>query len=134
MTENVETNVQIWTYEAVLEAVERGGRISEGVVGVFRIKYLEGFRSLGRGQKKDGGYETWALRGRTAGAYREGKTQTVVDDKDASEESLIGGENNDEVRVGDVEMEDLADRVTDARIDIQQDHAVDTLMEGLSRL
>ena len=54
--------------------------------------------------------------------------------KDASEESLIGGENNDEVRVGDVEMEDLADRVTDARIDIQQDHAVDTLMEGLSRL
>jgi len=47
----VETNIQLWTYEAVLKAAEKGGRICEAVDGdnersVFRIKYLEGFKAL----------------------------------------------------------------------------------------
>ena len=47
----METNIQLWTYEAVLKAAEKGGRICEAVDGdnersVFRIKYLEGFMAL----------------------------------------------------------------------------------------
>jgi hypothetical protein len=45
LTDNEETNVQLWTYSAVLEAVEQGGRMCEATIGIFRLSMLMG---LGR--------------------------------------------------------------------------------------
>ncbi|KAI4923561.1 hypothetical protein J4E85_008600 [Alternaria conjuncta] len=114
LTDNVETNVQLWTYEAVLKAVEKGGRVCEAEekAGIFRIKYLEGFKALG--QKRDTMHGIWEMR--------------VV-----SEET--GGEEQDRVTPDeDAEMDDLAEHLLDAKIATAQDSAVDDLMEGVSRL
>lgn len=56
LADDVETSIQSWTYETVLDAVEKGGRIckvadGEGERVVFQIKYFEGFKVLG--QRRD---------------------------------------------------------------------------------
>ncbi|KAI4649057.1 uncharacterized protein J4E78_008575 [Alternaria triticimaculans] len=114
VTDDVETNVQLWTYEAVLEAVERGGRVceAEDKAGIFRIKYLEGFKAL---------------------TQRRNTLVTVWDTRDVRQEIEVEEQNMitpDE----DAEMDDLAEQLLDAKIATAQDSAVDDLMEGVSRL
>ena len=110
----METNVQLWTYEAVLEAVAKGGRVceAEDKAGIFRIKYLEGFRALG--QRRDAMGGVWEIR-----VERE---PTEVEEQNR----LTSNE--------DAEMDNLAEQLSDAKIGIAQDSAVDGLMEGVSRL
>ncbi|KAI4690269.1 hypothetical protein J4E81_007421 [Alternaria sp. BMP 2799] len=117
LTDDVETNVQLWTYEAVLEAAEKGGRVCEaadedGERSVFRIKYLEGFKALG--QKRDTTHGVWDIR--------------VVREERGVEEQE--GVTPDE----DAEMDDLVEHLLDAKIAIKQDTALDSLVDGVSRL
>jgi len=112
----METNVQLWTYEAVLEAAAQGGRTCEaadrdGERSVFRIKYLEGFKALG--QKRDTMHGIWEMR--------------VVREELEVEQNMITPDE-------DAEMDDLAEQLLDAKIATAQDSAVDDLMEGVSRL
>jgi len=106
--------VQLWTYETVLEAVKRGGRVCEAEdrAGIFRIKYLEGFKAL---------------------AQRRNTLVRVWDIRDVREEMGVQDENRvtpDE----DAEMDNLAEQLLDAKIATAQDSAIDDLMEGVSRL
>jgi len=106
--------VQLWTYEAVLEAVEKGGRVceAEDKADIFRIKYLEGFKALG--QKRDTMDGLW-------------ETRDVREQIEVEEQNRLTPDE-------DAEMDDLAEHLLDAKIAIAQDSAVDGLMEGVSRL
>jgi len=115
VTDDVETNVQLWTYEAVLKAVEKGGRVCEAEdrAGIFRIKYLEGFRALG--QRTDAMNGVWDMRN---GCAQE-----------------IGVEEQDRATPDeDVEMDNLAEHLLDAKIAIARDSAMDELADGVSGL
>ena len=114
-TDDVETNVQLWTYEAVLKAVEKGGRVCEAEdrVGIFRIKYLEGFKALG--QRRDAMNGVWDMRNGCAQEIGVEEQNRATPDEDA-------------------EMDDLAEQLLGAKIATAQDSAIDDLMEGVSRL
>jgi len=111
---DVETNVQLWTYEAVLKAVEKGGRVCEAKdrAGIPRIEYLEGFKAFR--QRRD-----------TMDGIRD---MTVVREE-------MGVQEQNRIRLdGDTEMDNLAERLLDAKIAISQHSAVDNLVNDLSRL
>ncbi|KAI4673534.1 uncharacterized protein J4E88_008589 [Alternaria novae-zelandiae] len=113
--DDVETNVQLWTYEAVLEAVAKGGRVceAEDKAGIFRIKYLEGFKALG--QRRDAMNGVWDMRNGCAQEIGVEEQDRATPDEDA-------------------EMDDLVEQLSEAKIAIAQDSAVDDLAEGVSGL
>ena len=113
----METNIQLWTYEAVLKAAEKGGRVCEvadvdGERGVFRIKYLEGFKALR--QRRHTLDRVWDIR-------------VVLEERGVEEQNRLTPDE-------DAEMDNLAKQLLDAKIATTQDSAVDDLMEGVSRL
>ena len=98
----------------MLKAVEKGGRVCEAEdrAGIFRIKYLEGFKALG--QRRD-----------TMDGIRD---MTVVREE-------MGVQEQNRIRLdGNTEMDNLAERLLDAKIAISQHSAVDNLVDDLSRL
>ena len=50
LTNDVESNVQVWKYTVELEAVERerGERFYEGTLAMSQLKCVEGFRLVSR--------------------------------------------------------------------------------------
>jgi len=114
VTDDVETNVQLWIYETVLEAVKRGGRVCEAEdrAGIFRIKYLEGFKALT--QKRNTLVKVWDIR-------------DVREEMEVEEQNRLTPDE-------DAEMDNLAEQLLDAKIATAQDSAIDGLMEGVSRL
>jgi hypothetical protein len=156
LTDSEETNVQLWTYAAVLEAVERGGRMCEATVGLFRLKYVDGFKALAdrkmavsilneiaEGKRLTGGQgedKKWEMRGgKDDGEEMEGKEKEERElalEEDASKIASVAAKKGvvEEEDV-DMEMDDLADRLFDAKVGVVEgDQAVDDLMVGLSRL
>jgi len=101
----------------VLKAVAKGGRICEaadreGEKSVFRIKYLEGFKALG--QRRDAMREVW-------------------DTRDVRQEIEV--EEREKVTLDqDVDMDSLVEQLSEAKIAIAQESAVDDLAEGVSGL
>jgi hypothetical protein len=91
----------------------------EGFIGAFRIKFLQGFKLLGWGRRKDGDYRVWMLRGgavdEDGGEGMEMEMQTVVRDQGAGDEGVVEGTDRDAIGVEGVELEDLADRLMNAK-------------------
>ena len=109
--------MQLWTYESVLEAAEKGGRICEAADGngersVFRIKYLEGFKALG--QKRDTMHGVWEMR-------------VVREEIEVEEQNRVTPDE-------DVEMGNLVEQLLDAKIATAQDSVVDDLAESVLKL
>jgi hypothetical protein len=136
LTDSMETNVQLWTYGAVLEACDKGGRICEATTGMFRLKYVDGFRALS--ERKVTADKKWEMRDGVANVEDEEEKERELGLKEdaskialvAAKESVVGKE-----RDVDMEMDDLADRLFDAKVGVvENDAAVDDLMVGFSRL
>jgi hypothetical protein len=92
----------------------------EEFIGAFRIKFLlQGFKSFGRGRRKDGGYGVWMPRGvavdEDGGEGMEMEMQTVVRDQGAGDEGVVEGKDGDAIGVEGVELEDLTDRLMNAK-------------------
>jgi hypothetical protein len=154
LTDSEETNMQLWTYAAVLEAVERGGRMCEATLGLFRFKYVDAFRALAdrkmavslldgiaMGQEQIVGQckeKKWEMHDGDDVVMGEEKERELGLEKDASKNALLAVvEKGDTVLQEDVDMEmdDLAERLCDAKVGVvENDLAVNDLMAGLSRL
>jgi hypothetical protein len=155
LTDCEETNVQLWTYAAVLEAVERGGRMCEATLGLFRFKYIDGFKALidkkmavslldgiAVGQaltEAQGGEKKWEMRdGDDVVMGGEKKERELGLEEDASKNALLAVVEKGDAALQedvDMEMDDLADRLCDAKArTIENDLALNNLMAGLSRL
>lgn len=97
---DVETNIRLWTYGGVFERIKQGGRMCECTIGVFRLKYVEGFRSLlGRRAKRNQGelLATWGPR----------SAESMVKIWHQSKEGK--GEMQKQFAVEDIDIDELAD-------------------------
>ena len=136
--------MQLWTYGAVLEACEKGGRMCEATTGLFRLKYVDGFRALS--ERKVTADMKWVMRDDGVNEEDEEKKEKKKEKKkereldleeDASNIALVSAKEGvvgKKVDV-DMEMDDLADRLFDAKVGVvENDAAVDDLLAGFSRL
>ena len=125
--------MQLWTYEAVLKAVEKGGRVceAEDKAGIFRIKYLEGFKALG--QRKDAMEGIWNVREQCEEEV-EVEEDMVTLGEDARKEASNKQKKLVRASSNDVDMDDLVDILLEAKIGVAQDSVVDDIAEGVLRL
>lgn len=153
--DDVKSNIQLWTYAAALEAVEKGGRMCEGMMGVFRLKYVEGFRLLSREdmvdlslesvvqaeqkhmtmdhEKDDKRSHEWEMRDNAVLEDDKMQQQKVDFRERINENALVkmGSEGKDD----DIEIENLADRLMDVKVGVNEnDPVVDGLMEDIHEL
>ncbi|KAF1833074.1 hypothetical protein BDW02DRAFT_624368 [Decorospora gaudefroyi] len=131
-SENTDSNVQLWTYAAVLDAVDRGGRLCEATTGVFRLKYVNGFKCIVENMMA-GKQATWKMRDGEVDAEEDAAApKWDLDVEDASTDALVA---RNEGEGGDVEMDDLAGWLKDAKVGLDEGpDGMDGLMEGISKL
>jgi hypothetical protein len=127
-----ETNVHLWTYAAILEMVEDGGRMCEGTSGRSTTTNVRAHQSLVVGRVADLARRTvteleelrnWEIRctNDLVGGQQEGNVEIDVDD--ASQMALLLARYPKQCTVRSEEFDELADRLGDAKVGVGDENA-----------
>ncbi|KAH3907390.1 hypothetical protein HBH56_188420 [Parastagonospora nodorum] len=120
-----DTNVRLWTYTAILEMIEAGGRMCESLVGPFKTHDIQAYQALtdirtveviqGTISELEG-MTRWDMRDAPNMMTRSSNRETELDADDASRVALLRAQHEEQPDKQHAELDDLADWLGGAKV------------------
>jgi len=120
-----DTNVRLWTYTAIVEMIEAGGRMCESLVGPFKTHDIHAYQALTDGSTVGFIHDTiselegmmrWDLRESRSMTTRAPNRNTELDANDASRAALLREHFEQQPNKQRAVLDDLADWLGGAKV------------------
>jgi hypothetical protein len=120
-----DTNVRLWTYTAIVEMIEAGGRMCESLVGPFKTHDIHAYQVLTDGLtvgviqgtiSELEGMTRWDLREPRSMTTQALNRGTELDANDASRTAFLRAQFEQQLNKQRAELDDLADWLGGAKV------------------
>lgn len=143
LANNLETNIKLWTYAEIMEMVNYGGRMCEGMSSLFQTNDVQAYQALiASGEAEIIRRGLPEFKDFVPGSMRDGQVKTSrpssgdfeIDADEASHIVFLRSQYCEKASRHLEELDQLADRLADAKVGVEEDFEMMGLMTGIESL